>query len=110
MTDHILIRKIRELAYQYPERVNPRDADGSCVYQIHDETVDGNVSRCIVGEAFHQLGWVVPHQNVIADVVDLWEGNPAFQRLFDAEVAQDAAVLQGQADRNDWSAAQRFDR
>lgn len=50
-----------------PDRVNPSDGL-SCLYW--DEDWDGNITRCIVGQMAHELGWPEPRSNATG-VIDL---------------------------------------
>lgn len=92
-----LLKTVRELAYQYPDRRNPK-LEGACVYQKGDQ-------RCIVGEAIHQLGWVVPDGDLVADFWSVWSSNNSFQRNVSEEDALVITALQDRADRGTWGDA-----
>ena len=56
---------IQNLISEYPDRTNPKDDGGYCLYD------DGNGNRCIIGEVLHELGLPVPDDNRVDPIVQI---------------------------------------
>lgn len=85
---------LTKIIAENPDRINPSHC-GSCLYW--DEDWDGNISRCIVGQMAHELGWPKPESDG-GSVDHLFKLSKLWADLADADCQQYLGDIQRQAD------------